>query len=246
MTNPKRRPKRALKPGEVRHWKQLGLVEVPPSNKVGKLALCARSWVEGLGCFAEVKRFLALGRPAKDVRRFIAEEKKEPLHFTVLTANKYLNLYRDFFISPLDMLRAKNGGDPGVIDERTSFAEKLRGIKRTVPEIERLEELATMQLERVRESRKFEKDNLGNGIHTPVLDREIQVLNKLLTDVAGLKMDLGLEEYMRVPQRLDLRAKLQVVEEVTEREKQALLDFGATFMELVDLVKKDGVYQKEN
>src|ERR1700752_4005311 len=93
----KRASKReALKPHEIKDWKQLGLVRTPLTKRQGGAAVEAKHFVEGLKCFHELKKLMIAGRSSKDLRHFVKVENGEALDMMRGTMDKYFQLYKTF------------------------------------------------------------------------------------------------------------------------------------------------------
>jgi len=80
-------------------WKQKGLLRLPKSHRQGMLALASKEFVEGLRCYSEVRRMLAMGKRPRDVAIHIQRNHECPI-LTFNTLKKYAQTYRVFFIPP--------------------------------------------------------------------------------------------------------------------------------------------------
>ncbi|MGE5307038.1 MAG: hypothetical protein ACM3TN_27345 [Alphaproteobacteria bacterium] len=87
-------------------WKENGLLRLPKSHDQGMLALASKEFIEGLGCYSEVRRMLAAGKRPRDVGIFIQQHDELP-RLTFNTLKKYAQVYRAFFMSPVETLRVK-------------------------------------------------------------------------------------------------------------------------------------------
>jgi len=146
-------------------------------------------------------------------------------------------MYRRFFLTPIDFLRAKSQvdvkADGGV---RTIVSNKLSLLHDGFEEIQNLEKLAALHWTRIERAELKERDLAG--FLFPGLEKEFAVLRDTWVKITELKMDLG--TYMRVPQRMLVGAKVQHVGtgNLTPNEKQALIEFGGMFVEMVELTRK--------
>jgi hypothetical protein len=221
-------------------WKQKGLLVAPKSERQGKLALDAKRFIEGLRCYHEVRQQLAIGKRSAEVGRFILEERGERPGVTFNSVKKYAQLFRRFCIPPLETLRAridnKTGDDVAVIRRRF---EVLLG---KIPEIERLEEVIKLQLERIQEQRKKETEL---GLPLPGIRLEMELLLQFVEAVIDKKIELGFPGYRRIPQRIDFRGQLLPapaarLELLTPEDRERLIEFGTTIKQLFEMSKLPG------
>jgi hypothetical protein len=237
--------RRSSKHLNAKRWRQQGFLSLPDNDKQGELALSGRDFIERLTCVDEVRLLLAQGRTLPDVVRVIQQEKREALTVTFATLRRYLGLYRRFFISPLEALRA------GVRAEMTHeppqtvslLGKAMVALPEKIKEVEQLEELAEIQMARIRKARETEA-NMG-GFLMPNLYKDVEATQKTLVSLANLKSDLGYLGYMRVPKVFDINAHLPPVptEALTEEEKKGVLAFGQSLMELIEMAEReDGTF----
>ena len=123
-------------------WREKGLLVAPKSESQGSLAVAAREFVEGLRSYQEVRRFLAAGRRPGIVARFVLEERGERPGVTFNSVKKYLQVYRRFFIPPIEIARVQAEQDLAGQTANRAIIEKLEEIHMRVPEIEKLWEAA--------------------------------------------------------------------------------------------------------
>lgn len=129
-----------------------------------------------LDCYDAARSRVTVGTPDEDVARFIqdrGEWKDIPLKEAALLVGKYRAV-----------IRPDHGHSvaPSVIATLERQRERM-------DEVNELEDLYRLQLERIRMESKFEK-NMGKLL--PTMTQEIRVAKEILTDLAQVKMDLGI------------------------------------------------------
>jgi len=186
-------------PRDARRWWRLGFVTLPCSTRQGRLALDARNFVDSLPCVEQVRHALASGKTPGAVARLIQDEQgNNTRHLSIATVKKYLQLYRRFFLSAVDVLRANLptealGTSPG----GRALREKIVTATKTAKEIATLEALLQKQSERIQEARETEKQ-MG-GLLLPNLYKEVHTLTDLAQRLVAMKSDLGCAGYTRIP-----------------------------------------------
>jgi len=219
-------------------WKHRGLLVPPKSRRQGMLAIDAKNFIEGLGCYGEVRRMVALGKRPGEVARFILEERGERPGVTFNSVKKYLQVYRRFFVSPLETLKAKvdnrTEGVPRVVDR------KLNGLLGKIQEIEALEQKVHAQAKRIDSQMEREKD-LG-GLPFPGLRLEMMTFKEMLHELVEMKMNLGYPGYQRVAQNVDIRHQMSLtrIQQLSSEERQQLVEFGRTIYGLIEIARTKG------
>lgn len=139
------------------------------------------SKLRSLACFDEVNRRLCEGYPLKEVAQYIQDEEKEYLEVKRESLIWTLDAYRNTI--PKAQLLAKRM--PPV------FAKAAETVRKGLDELEELENLYKLQMQRIEIDRKNEK-NIGKLLHT--MTPEIKAAKDILSTIAQLKMDLGLSK----------------------------------------------------
>ncbi len=213
-------------------WKQKGLLKLPKSDRQGKLALAAKEFIEGLNCYGEVRRMLALGKRPRDVAILIQEQQKDPPFLTFNTLKKYAQAYRYFFISPLETLKAN-------VDNRTEGVasivdRKLNGLLGKVQEIELLEQKIKSQSDRIDRMIELEKT-----LNVPIaqVDRAMHEFNDMVNSQIDGKVRLGV--YQSVPQKLELQGQilLSKINGLPLEDKETLKELGKTLYGIIDMAR---------
>jgi hypothetical protein len=221
----------------VKRWWRLGFVTLPCSAKQGRLALDARNFVDALPCVEQVRRALASGETPGAVARLIQDEQgNNTRHLSIATVKKYLQLYRRFFLSPVDVLRANLptealGTSPG----GRALREKIVTATKTTKEITTLETTLQIQWNRIQEAREAEQ-RMG-GLLLPNLYKEVHTLTDVVQRLVEMKGNLGCAGYTRIPRIFDLHARMRPmpIDSLTDQEKRVLSEFSETFLELIAL-----------
>ena len=135
-------------------WKQKGLLRPAKSHRQGVLAIAAKDYIENLSCYSGVRRLLAAGKRPRDVAIFIQRHNEYPiLNFNSI--KKYAQVYRLFFIPPLETVRslaAEPCGAPSTI-----VKHRLALVAQVLEEIEQMQKMIDLQTERVKEQFAKEK-----------------------------------------------------------------------------------------
>lgn len=156
--------------------------------------------LRGLKCFKEVHQRLLEGWAPSKVAQFVQEDCKE-----------YTDIGRESLESQIKEYRASL--PPGeVVKERLPrfHAEQAAKVEQGFDELGEMQKLYQMQLERIEIDLKTEK-NIGKLM--PSMTQEMRAAREILSDIAQLKMDLGVNE--RHLGKMDISAK--VVEDVSSR-----------------------------
>lgn len=248
-------------PGRVplKFWKDKGFSIIPSSDREGKAALDAKNYVCSLVLAKEYRELLAAGRSCADVATIIHQNSDAKGHIegqithTYGTVYKYVQLYRRFFITPMEKLES---GEFRVVPRARGNAGKGNGanlysgilkkqaaqLNSGLPELEIMEEILLIQSSRIKEQRETED---GMTFPMPNLYKEIDVALKLAVEIVNLKADLGFTGYTRVPKQLavtnTMDASPRLLQAMSEEEKQNLKAFGDV---VVELIEKEGVHQK--
>lgn len=221
-------------------WKQKGLLVAPKSERQGRLALDSKRFIEGLKCYHEVRQQLAIGKRSVEVARFILEDRGERPGVTFNSVKKYVQVYRRFFIPPLETLRARIDNKTG--DDVAVIRRRLEALLGQIPEIETLESLMKLQLERIQEHRKKE---IELTLPLPGIRSEVETLLQLVETLIDKKIELGYPGYRRVPQKIDFRGQLLPapaarLELLTPEDREKLIEFGTTIQQLFEMAKLPG------
>ena len=137
--------------------------------------------LRALQCFPEVHDRLCKGWPLSDVAEFIQEENKEYTDAAPATVIKVLQNYRDSLPS----------GERAKYVLPKSHREAIEKVEEDIDEIRELVKLYRRQEKRLDIDGKVE-ENIGKLL--PTMTQEIRVTKEVLTSIADLKMDLGLNE----------------------------------------------------
>jgi len=211
-------------------WKQKGLLRVPKSVRQGKLALAAQEFIEGLKCYQEVRRMLAVGKRPRDVAILIQQQHKDPPILTFNTLKKYAQVYKLFFIPPLEVLRARvdnpSDGENGIV------RSKLQGLFGRVQEVETLEKALMVQSDRINDQVKKEKEL---GLPLPGIDRAMVVLKDMIKVLVEMKMQLGYPGYRVVPVQVNVGGRINVsrIDALSPEDRHELIEIGRTISELM-------------
>ena len=247
-------------PGRVplQFWKDSGFSTIPSSDREGKAALDAKNYVCSLVGAAEYRELLAAGRKCSDVATIIFQNSDAEGHIegqithTYGTVYKYVQLYRRFFITAMEKLESgefrvvpRTRGDAGKGNGANLYSGILEKqadqLNKGLPELEIMEEILLIQRERIVEQRAKEADMT---FPMPNLYKEMDVANKMASEITNLKADLGFTGYMRVPKQLAVTSTMdaspRLLQAMTEEEKKNLKDFGDV---VVELIEKEGVHQ---
>src|SRR5262249_6472720 len=133
--------------------------------------------------------------------------------------------------------------------------DRMLAAMEKVKEVEALEKVLQLQLERITKARETEKQNLGGflmqGIH-----REMEVAVKTARELVDIKSELGYAGYFRVPKVIDINARVQMpdISQLSEEERASIKAFSDQFLEMMQLseaeqelaVREDGVFQAAN
>ena len=217
-------------------WKHRGLIVPPKSRRQGMLAIDAKNFIEGLGCYGEVRGMVALGKRPGEVARFILEERGERPGVTFNSVKKYLQVYRRFFVSPLETLKAnvdnRTEGVPSIVDR------KLNGLLGKIQEIEALEQKVKTQAVRIEAQVKKEEEL--SGLALPGIRLELLAYKELLHELVEMKMDLGYPGYQRTPQKFDLREQVRLtkVHQLSSEDRSQLVEFGRTIYGLIEMTRE--------
>jgi len=211
-------------------WKQKGLLIMPKSHRQGMLAVAAKEFIEGLGCYLEVRQMLAAGKRPRDVALVIQQNKELPI-LTFNTLKKYAQAYRTFFIPLIETVRVKaeqlGAGDARII--RARFGALERGIE----EITKLEELMRVQSKRIHEQ-VAKEDVLGFPI--PGIRLEIETLVKLINTLIEKKIELGI--YTRAPQNPEAEDNRSLINALSAEERQRVAVVGKRIIEIMEAARR--------
>ncbi|MCH8055555.1 MAG: hypothetical protein IH857_05310 [Deltaproteobacteria bacterium] len=216
---------------KLEDWKQRGLLVSPKSRKQGLLALDSKNFIEGLGCYGEIRRMVALGKRPSEVARFILEERAERPGVTFNTVKKYVQVYRRFFISPLEVLRARV--DSPYEGEARIIRSKLNGLLGKIEEIETLEIMIKAQVKRINDQIEKEKTL---GFPLPEVNRSMRELTLMVAKCVEMKMQLGYPGYRAVPVQVNVGGQINVsrIDALSPEDRHELIEFGRMISELME------------
>jgi len=140
-------------------WKRHGMRVLPRSEREGKSALDAKNYLSVTSAFTEYREMLAAGRSCADVTQYLFKKEPEKPTLTYGTVYKYVQLYRRFFVSPMDLVmhgavrlqsggQAPNGGRPG-----GRIKEKLDALRNGLPELVMMAKVLKTQYDRIKSQR---------------------------------------------------------------------------------------------
>jgi len=212
-------------------WKQRGLLVSPKSRRQGILAIDAKNFLEGLGCYGDVRRMIAAGRKPSDVARFILEERGERPGVTFNTVKKYVQVFRRFFIPPLEVLRARV--DSPYEGEARIIRSKLNGLLGKIEEIETLEIMIKAQVKRINDQIEKEKTL---GFPLPEINKSMRELTAMVAKCVELKMQLGYPGYRAVPVQVNVGGQINVsrIDALSPEDRKELVEFGREISELME------------
>lgn len=132
-----------------------------------------------LKCFREVHDRIIRGWPISEVARFIQDDQQE---YSNVTRNSLVTILHEYrkSIPPADLLRSTV---PGAV------MNAVKQVEEGVDEIESLEKLFRLQMERIGIDHTIEKN--AKKLF-PSMTQEIKAAKEILGELAQLKMDLGL------------------------------------------------------
>jgi hypothetical protein len=213
-------------------WKQKGLLRPPKSHRQGMLAIAAQEYIEGLGCYPEVRRLLAAGERPRDVALFIQRHNELPI-LTFNSIKKYAQAYRRFFIPPLETFRSRT--EETSVGRSLIVRHRLGLVVEGLREIRELEELARSQSERIRD--QLEKET-QMGFPLPGLRREIEMQGKLLSAIIQKKIALGI--YSRESQDANMRQQ-SFVDRRSPEERQRAIEVGNEILAIIEASKSNSM-----
>lgn len=156
--------------------------------------------LRALKCFKEVHQRLLEGWSAAKVAEFVQDDCKE-----------YTDIGRPSLEAQIKEYRASLPSGEVVKERLPRFhAEQAAKVEQGFDELAEMEKLYRMQLERIEIDHKIEK-TVKKLI--PSMTQEMRAAREILSDIAQLKMDLGVNE--RHLGKMDIQAK--VIEDVTSR-----------------------------
>src|SRR6476660_376206 len=210
-------------------WKQKGLLRPARSHRQGVLAIAAKDYIERLSCYSEVRRRLAVGKKPREVAIFIQQHNELPaLNFG--TIRKYAQVYRLFFITPLETLRtqAQEGGPLAL----TKY--QLDRILNVINEIVELGKLKDLQAERIRDQLEKEK---RQGVLLPGVRGEMETQLKIVSSLIDKKFELGL--YPRTPQDSRRQYLADLIEKLSADERKKVVEVTKKILAIIE--KTSGV-----
>jgi hypothetical protein len=210
----------------------LGFRQPPRSAKERRSGVAAKRFVESRGCSDKIIAMLANGTKSSTIRQMVLDN-NEGAALTASTLDKYFQLYRRFFIAPLEYATSAEGARDQPVDQRTIIARRLGIIPERVAEIESMERAAAIQLARCEAQYAIE---LALKLPLPGLKDELVACVEMNHRIIEAKMDLG--QLTRDPQQVKITSELKV----NDRERQELVEFGAFLMELIERSRKRNVF----
>jgi len=233
-------------------WKQRGFTILPRTDRQGKAALDAKNYLCSVCEWEKYSELLAAGRSVQDVAKILFQTEGDKVIHTFGTVYKYLQLYRRFFLTPMQLLESgefslqagkrASAGKANGVSYKEVLATKLGTLTRGLAEVQVMELGMAMQWERIQEQRKLEKTL---QFPLPSLAKEIEELRKTAVACVNLKMDLGFNGYLRVPKMVDVahsRTDPRKLRGMTDDEKQGLKEFGSFMVDLIE--NSDGVHEE--
>jgi len=160
----------------TRRKRQKKANRIKPKNRITKFQNLRR-----IKCFKEVHERIIRGWPVSEVARYIQDDQGEYGTITRASLVTILHEYRNS-IPPGDLVR---NTVPGTVSKA---AEQIR---QSVDEIEALEELFRLQLQRIEIDHTIEKN--AKKLF-PSMTQEIKAAKDILGELAQLKMDLGMHD----------------------------------------------------
>jgi hypothetical protein len=222
----------------MKNWRRLGFVTEPKSSKQGKLALNARTLLEPLLCFLEVKILMLHNRPTSEISQFIFSKNEGPVAgLTRGTVDKYVQIYRKFFLTPVEYAITNAEKKPAESsDMRTIAWQKLGLLPEKLAQIEAMEEVAKIQMERCREQYALEKKL---GLPLPTLGEELKKCTELNSRILELKMDLGLLK--RAPAKIIMDGRI-LTNDLPPEAKEELVEFGKMLFEMIEASRRKRLF----
>jgi len=234
------------------YWKQRGFTILPRTDRQGKAALDAKNYLCSVCEWKKYSELLAAGRSVQDVAKILFATEGDKVIHTFGTVYKYLQLYRRFFLTPMELLESgefslqagkrANAGKANGVSYKEVLATKLGTLTRGLAEVQLMELGLAMQWERIQEQRKLEKTL---QFPLPGIAKEIEELRKTAVACVNLKMDLGFNGYLRVPKMVDVahsRTDPRKLRGMTDDEKQGLKEFGSFMIDLIE--NENGVHEE--
>ena len=163
-----------------------GFLRMPKSHRQEELAIASKEYIESRGGFSQIRQLLAKGERPHDVAALIQQSNQFP-KLTFNSIKKYAQVYRSFFIPPLETVRILATEERP--SQSTIVKKRLAGLEEALKMIELLEEQARLQFGRIKDLLKIEKE-LGTPLRD--LHLEINTERKLLTVLLNKKFELGL------------------------------------------------------
>jgi hypothetical protein len=212
-------------------WKEKGLLKLPKSHDQGSLAIAAKEFIEGLRCYPNVRRMLAMGKRPRDVAIHIQQQNEFPI-LTFSSLKKYAQVYRCFFISGMEVVRVQakelETGHTPVIRHQLELLQD--GIK----EIRELEHLMDVQMKRICEQIEKEKQL---GLPLSGIRLEIEAVLKLINTLIEKKIELGI--YTRAP--MDpynhVRPGLARLDLLTTEQRQRVSRAGTAILQMLEAAR---------
>jgi hypothetical protein len=211
-------------------WKQKGLLRLPKSHHQGILAVAAKEYVEGLGCYSEVRRLLAAGKRPRDVAVFIQQHNELPI-LTFNSIKKYAQVYRSFFISPMETVQV-HAKDLGA-GCSPLLHHRLEVLSEGFKEITALEDLMHLHTERIHEQLEKEK---RLGLPLPGLRLEIETQIKLIGLIIEKKFELGL--YCRAVQDTKTRAGPTFIDQLSPEKRKRVAEVGTRILSIIEAARQ--------
>jgi len=137
---------------------------------------------------------------------------------------KYAQVYSLFFITPMEIVRAKVDNPSDGTDSIVSW--KLRGLSETIDEVKILEEMVLVQVERIKKQKETEQGLAG--LPLPGIRQETLTLMEITDTLLEWKVELGYPGYTRISQRVDLTGRVDVsqVDRLSLEDRKKLVEFG--------------------
>jgi len=178
VQTPKKKKKKQRKPAHV----------IKPSDREHRFVK-----LRSLKCFDEVHQHILEGWPVSKVAEWVQEERKEYTEASREGLTSMLRKYRDS-IPPAQLIRDQ-------IPRK--FIHAAEQVDESLDELSELERLYMLQMDRIGLEMKTER---AIGKLFPSMTQEIRTAREILSTIAELKMDLGVNS--RKIGRLDVNAEL--------------------------------------
>jgi hypothetical protein len=180
---------------------------------------------------SDVRRMLAVGKRPRDVAIHIQRQKEFPV-LTFASLKKYAQVYRCFFISPMEIIRVQakefEAGHAPVVHHQ------IETLKDGIKEIRELEQTMNLQMERIRQQIEKEKQL---GLPLSGIRLEIEAVAKLINVLIEKKIELGI--YSRAPMNFDNHPKppLARLDLLTTEQRHSVAKAGSAILKMLEAAR---------